>query len=107
MLTVFSSGTISIVKNEWARTNQTEFYSLLDHDSNCSFMCLGVLKLAIIMNDQNVLIKNLLGGQCINSGKSFRNLFSDEEVTHRGKMSFRLVEPFNIFLEEELYHLGR
>ena len=59
------------------------------------------------MNDQNVLIKNLLGGHYINSGKSFRNLFSDEEVTHRGQMSFRFVEPFNIFLEEELCHLGR
>ena len=29
MLTVFSSGTISIVKNEWARTNQTEFYRMV------------------------------------------------------------------------------
>ena len=29
MLTVFSSGTISIVKNEWARCNQTEFYKML------------------------------------------------------------------------------
>ena len=29
MLTVFSSGTISIVKNEWARANQTEFYRMV------------------------------------------------------------------------------
>ena len=29
MLTVFSSGTISIVKNEWARINQTEFYRMV------------------------------------------------------------------------------
>ena len=29
MLTVFSSGTISIVKNEWARTNQIEFYRMV------------------------------------------------------------------------------
>ena len=29
MLTVFSSGTISIVKNEWARSNQTEFYRMV------------------------------------------------------------------------------
>ena len=29
MLTVFSSGTISIVKNEWARANQTEFYRIV------------------------------------------------------------------------------
>ena len=29
MLTVFSSGTISIVKKEWARCNQTEFYKML------------------------------------------------------------------------------
>ena len=29
MLTVFSSGTISIVKNEWASTNQTEFYRMV------------------------------------------------------------------------------
>ena len=29
MLTVFSSGTLSIVKNEWARTNQTEFYRMV------------------------------------------------------------------------------
>ena len=55
----------------------------------------------------NVLRKNLLGGRRINSCKNLRNLFSDEEVTHRGQMSLRLLEPFNIFLEEELYHLGR
>ena len=29
MLTVFSSGTISIVKNEWARSNQIEFYRMV------------------------------------------------------------------------------
>jgi hypothetical protein len=29
MLTVFSRGSISIVKNEWARTNQTEFYRMV------------------------------------------------------------------------------
>ena len=29
MLTVFSSGTISIVKNEWAKANQTEFYRMV------------------------------------------------------------------------------
>ena len=29
MLTVFSRGTISIVKNEWARSNQTEFYRMV------------------------------------------------------------------------------
>ena len=29
MLTVFSSGTISIVKKEWAKANQTEFYKML------------------------------------------------------------------------------
>ena len=29
MLTVFSSETISIVKNEWARSNQTEFYRMV------------------------------------------------------------------------------
>ena len=29
MLTVFSSGTISIVKNEWERSNQTEFYRMV------------------------------------------------------------------------------
>jgi hypothetical protein len=29
MLTVFSSGTISIVKNEWARANQTELYRMV------------------------------------------------------------------------------
>ena len=51
--------------------------------------------------------KNLLGGQRINTGKSFRNIFGDEEVTRMGKMFLRLVESFNIFLEEELYHLGR
>ena len=29
MLTVFSRGSISIVKNEWARANQTEFYRMV------------------------------------------------------------------------------
>ena len=29
MLTVFSRGAISIVKNEWAKANQTEFYRMV------------------------------------------------------------------------------
>ena len=29
MLTVFSRGSISIVKNEWAKANQTEFYRMV------------------------------------------------------------------------------
>ena len=29
MLTVFSSGSISIVKKEWAKANQTEFYRMV------------------------------------------------------------------------------